>query len=57
MNYSTMKVADLRQAAAKLGIMNTDKMKKTELIQLLENVQKLRDPEGKRRASFVFRQR
>ena len=48
MNYSTMKVADLRQAAAKLGIMNTDKMKKTELIQLLENVQKLRDPEGRK---------
>ncbi|MBR3539066.1 MAG: transcription termination factor Rho [Eubacterium sp.] len=42
MNYSTMKVAELRLAASGLGIVNTDKMKKQELIQLLENVSKLR---------------
>ena len=42
MNYSTMKVAELRLAASELGIVNTDKMKKQELIQLLENVSKLR---------------
>ena len=41
MDYTKMTIAELREAAKAKGIRNVSTMKKKELVELLENVEKM----------------
>lgn len=51
MNYAKMKVAELRELATELGIMNAKSFKKVELVQLLVDIEKKKDEAGKKRST------
>ena len=51
MNYSSMKVAELRAVAAEKGIRNADSMKKGELVELLQNVEMMMNRSEKKQSS------
>ena len=43
MDYKGLKVAELRSLAKEMGIVDADKMRKPELVELLENVEKMKN--------------
>ena len=43
MDYKGLKVAELRSLAREMGIVDADKMRKPELVELLENVEKMKN--------------
>ena len=50
MDYKGLKVADLRKLAKEVGIVDADKMRKPELVELLENVEKMKAAQPKAEA-------
>ncbi len=49
MNYAKMKVAELRELATELGIMNAKSFKKVELVQLLVDIEKKKEEASKKK--------